>query len=164
VTRTRRHTQTMNGQQNANQYQWTQFTSNLGNRSDVEPTRNDYDDTVRFDEVEVSTPRRGATSSRDFVRRRRAIVVRFQDHPLPDHDDDDYDAAPAHHEAVARPRTRSARRSADDAAEREATAPPPVPTPRPTTKRERRSDYWIQRDDKRRTSARTFKTQQCDAD
>ena len=171
MTRTRRHTQTMNGQQNANQYQWTQFTSRLGrDRGDVEPARND-ETAVRFDDVEVSTPRRGATSTRDFERRRRAIVVRFQDprphdDATPAHDDaDDAELTPAPaHEPGARPRTRSARRAADDAAYREATAPPPAPTPTPTLKRERRSDYWVARDDKRRTSARTFKTQQCDAD
>jgi hypothetical protein len=158
--------QTMNGQQDS-KYQWTQFTSRL---DAVEPARNDETAAWRFDDVEISTPRRGATSTRDFEKRRRAIVVKFQDQrqqlqPLDTIAASEPTTAPAHHEAVARPKTRSARRAADDEAEKESTAPPPAPTPRPTLKRERRSDYWIDRDDQRRTSARTFKTQQqSDAD
>ena len=154
---------TMNGQEHENQFKWTQFSARLGCGSDGEQVRND--ETVRFDDVEISTPRRGATTTRDFERRRRALVVRFQDHRPAAVAEDEEEPTPALLlEAVERPRTRSARRAADDEAEREATAPPPAPIPRPTPKRERRSDYWVARDDKRRTSARTFKTYQDDAE
>jgi hypothetical protein len=58
------------------------------------------------------------------------------------------------HECVEKPKTRAARRAidaplteTDDAAVA------------PAMKRERRSDYWVQRDDERRNAARMFKTQ-----
>jgi hypothetical protein len=151
--------QTMNGQQDS-KYQWTQFTSRL---DAVEPARNDETAAGRFDDVEISTPRRGATSTRDFEKRRRAIVVKFQDQrqqlqPLDTIAASEPTTAPAHHEEVARPKTRSARRAADDEAEKESTARPPAPTPRPTLKRVRRNNYWVERDDQRRNAARTFKT------
>lgn len=154
---------TMNGQngqqQNENQYKWAQFSARLGG-CDRE-MRNDGGDAVnavvRFDDVEVSTPRRGATATRDFERRRlireasaAVVVVRFQE-PA-----DDEPAAMC--EPVERPRTRSARRAADEEAVREANAPAPVPIPKPTVKRVRRNDYWVARDDQRRSAARTFKS------
>jgi hypothetical protein len=152
--------QTMNGQQDS-KYQWTQFTSRLD--AAVEPARNDETAAGRFDDVDISTPRRGATSTRDFEKRRRAIVVKFQDQrqqlqPLDTIAASEPTTAPAHHEEVARPKTRSARRAADDEAEKESTARPPAPTPRPTLKRVRRNNYWVERDDQRRNAARTFKT------
>ena len=150
-----------NGQQNENQYKWAQFSSRLG---DGERRNDDDRDAVnaRFDDVEVSTPRRGATTTRDFERRQlfrataAAVVVRFHE---PAGDDAAADVADETMcEPVERPRTRSARRAADAEAEREANAPAPAPMPKPTMKRVRRNDYWVERDDKRRTSARTFKT------
>lgn len=153
-----------NGQQNENQYKWAQFSSRLG---DGERRNDDRDrDAVnaRFDDVEVSTPRRGATATRDFERRRllraatAAVVVRFQEPACDAAADVADEPAATMCEPVERPRTRSARRAADEEAEREANAPAPAPMPKPTMKRVRRNDYWVERDDKRRTSARTFKT------
>lgn len=156
----------MNGQQNKgqqqnveNQYKWTEFRARRlddGERT----TQERYD---RFDDVEVSTPRRrGATTmTREFERKQRAQIVATFQHfaaaaaaELPTTPP----VAPATHEEVERPRTRSARRAADAAAESEANAPAPAPMPKPTKKREQRSDYWINRDDQRRNAARTFKT------
>ena len=61
------------------------------------------------------------------------------------------DVKPAH-ECVQKPKTR---------AERRAVEPEQVEAPAEVlpAKRERRSDYWVQRDDERRNAARTFKTQ-----
>jgi hypothetical protein len=151
-----------NGQQQYdNQYKWAQFSARLDD--DSRERRTDGGDGVnaaaRFDDVEVSTPRRGATATREFERRRLANVVRFQDHrPVPA-------AASAAAVVVSekprpaeRPRTRSERRAADEAAEREVTAPAPAPMPKPAPKRVQRNDYWVTRDDQRRISARIFKT------
>ena len=56
------------------------------------------------------------------------------------------------HELVQKPKTR---------AERRAIEPEQVEAPAEVhpAKRERRSDYWVQRDDERRNAARSFKTQ-----
>ena len=153
-----------NGQQQYdNQYKWAQFSARIGDES-RERRMTDGGDGVmnaatRFDDVEVSTPRRGATATREFERRRLANVVRFHARrPVP---------ATASAAAVVvtekprpaeRPRTRSERRAADEAAEREVTAPAPAPMPKPAPKRVQRNDYWVTRDDQRRISARIFKT------
>jgi hypothetical protein len=57
------------------------------------------------------------------------------------------------HECVQKPKTRAERR----AIEPEQVEETPAEVRR--AKRERRSDYWVQRDDERRNAARTFKTQ-----
>jgi hypothetical protein len=152
----------MSGQQSENQFKWAQFTARRDDDNNREGRNYEGRDGVnaRFDDVEVSTPRRGATTTRAFERHRRANMVRFQDHrPVA------AAAAVAHDEPtttmcepVERPRTRSARRAADAEAEREANAPAPAPTPKAAPKRTQRSDYWVMRDDKRRISTRTFKT------
>jgi hypothetical protein len=156
---------TMNGTMNNedNKLTWTQFNARLGSGECDDAAACD----ARFYDVEISTtPRRGATTTRDFERRQRAALVvrRFQDHragavaAAVAAAAEQERNAPPRHETIERPKTRSARRAADDEAEREATAPPPAPIPTPTPKRERRSDYWITRDDQRRNAARTFKT------
>ena len=156
---------TMNGTMNNddNKLRWTQFNARLGSGECDDAAACD----ARFYDVEISTtPRRGATTTRDFERRQCAALVvrRFQDHRAAAvaaavaAAAEEERNAPPRHETIERPKTRSARRAADDEAEREATAPPPAPIPTPTPKRERRSDYWITRDDQRRNAARTFKT------
>jgi hypothetical protein len=70
---------------------------------------------------------------------------------IPAPEADTADVKPAH-ECVQKPKTRAERR-ANDAPLTE------VAVLQPVTKRERRSDYWVQRDDERRSAARTFKTQ-----
>jgi hypothetical protein len=71
--------------------------------------------------------------------------------PATDADADVKDA----HECVEKPKTRAARR----AIEPEQNETPAEETNVRPAKRERRSDYWVQRDDERRNAARTFKTQ-----
>ena len=153
----------MNGQQNKgqqqtveNQYKWTEFSARRLDDDGERTTQERYD---RFDDVEISTPRRrGATTTREFERRQRAqIVVTFQHSPAAEPPTTP-PVAPATHEEVERPRTRSARRAADAEAVSEANAPAPAPMPKPTKKRVRRNDYWVNRDDQRRNAARTFKT------
>jgi hypothetical protein len=144
-----------NGQQNENKYKWTEFRARRLD-DDGERSQERYD---RFDDVEISSPtrRRGATTTRDFERGRRAqIVVTFQHSPAAPTTPPV--AATPTREEVERPRTRSARRAADAEAVSEANAPAPAPMPKPTKKREQRNDYWVNRDDQRRNSARTFKT------
>jgi hypothetical protein len=153
----------MSGQQSENQFKWAQFTARRDDDNNRERRNDEGRDGVnaRFDDVEVSTPRRGATTTRAFERHRRAIMVRFQDHrPVPAAAAAVADDEPTTTmcEPVERPRTRSARRAADAEAEREANAPAPAPMPKPTMKRVRRNDYWVERDDKRRNAAKTFKT------
>jgi len=153
----------MNGQQNKgqqqtveNQYKWAEFRARR--LDDGERTQEIYD---RFDDVEISTPRRrGATTmTREFERRQRAqIVATFQHFAAAAEPPTTPPVAPATHEEVERPRTRSARRAADAEAVSEANAPAPAPMPKPTKKRVRRNDYWVNRDDQRRNAARTFKT------
>jgi len=145
-----------NGQQNENQYKWTEFRARRLD-DDGERSQERYD---RFDDVEISSPtrRRGATTTRAFERggRRAQIVVTFQHSPAAD--EPTTPPVTPTREEVERPRTRSARRAADAAAESEANAPAPAPMPKPTMKRVRRNDYWVERDDKRRNAAKTFKT------
>lgn len=71
-------------------------------------------------------------------------------------DTDAEDVKPAH-ECVQKPKTRAERRAIDaPIAETDVVLPATNPA---MMKRERRSDYWVQRDDKRRSAARTFKDQ-----
>jgi hypothetical protein len=58
------------------------------------------------------------------------------------------------HECVEKPKTRAARRAIDSPLTETDDA-----AVAPAMKRERRSDYWVQRDDERRNAARMFKTQ-----
>ena len=71
---------------------------------------------------------------------------------IPAPEADTADVKPAH-ECVQKPKTRAERRANDAPLTEVAVLVDPV------TKRERRSDYWVQRDDERRSAARMFKTQ-----
>ena len=71
---------------------------------------------------------------------------------IPAPEADTADVKPAH-ECVQKPKTRAERRANDAPLTEVAVLVDPV------TKRERRSDYWVQRDDERRSAARTFKDQ-----
>ena len=58
-----------------------------------------------------------------------------------------------HYEVVQKPKTRAARRAMEEAELEEDT----TPTVNPSPKLQRRNDYWVGRDSKRRGDARTFK-------
>lgn len=141
-----------NGQNGDNQISWQQFSNQIRGAENARAEyleecrskRRDEED-AKFVDVEVSTPRRQASSGPT-----RRAVVKFQL------------AAPAvveeetpttsHYEVVQKPKTRAARRAMEEAELEEDTT-----TTDPSPKRERRSDYWVERDDKRRGDARTFK-------
>ena len=155
--------QTMNGQKNGgdNQLGWQQFSNQIRQRENDRVEfleeccfNRKHEQDSKFLDVEVSTPRRQASNGSGT----RRVVVKFQL------------AAPAleeemttttttttttsHYEVVQKPKTRAARRAMEEEEEEEEDM---TPTVNPTRERERRSDYWVQQDDKRRSAARTFK-------
>ena len=149
----------MNGQngQNGgdNQLGWQQFSNQIRQRENervefLEECRFNRRDEqeAKFVDVEVSTPRRQASSGSGPTRR---AVVKFQlAAPV---EEEEMPTTTTHYDVVQKPKTRAARRAMEEAAEEEDT----TPTVNPSPKRERRSDYWVQQNDKRRSAARTFK-------
>ena len=134
-----------------NQLGWQQFSNQIRQRENervefLEECRFNRRDEqeARFVDVEVSTPRRQASSGT------RRAVVKFQ---LAAPVEEEEEAMPTHYEVVQKPKTRAARRAMEEAElEEEVTT-----TTDPSPKRERRIDYWVERDSKRRGDARTFK-------
>ena len=133
-----------------NQLGWQQFSNQIRQRENervefLEECRFNRRDEqeARFVDVEVSTPRRQASSGT------RRAVVKFQ---LAAPVEEEEEAMPTHYEVVQKPKTRAARRAMEEAELEDTT-----PTVNPSPKRERRSDYWVQQNDKRRSAARTFK-------
>lgn len=147
-----------NGLNGDNQLSWQQFSNQIRGAENARAEyleecrskRRDEED-AKFVDVEVSTPRRQASSGPT-----RRAVVKFQL------------AAPAvallapveeetpttsHYEVVQKPKTRAARRAMEEAELVEEVTTTTDPSP----KRERRIDYWVERDSKRRGDARTFK-------
>lgn len=152
-----------NDGQRLNQISWQQFSNQIRGAENARAeyleecrsNRRDEED-AKFVDVEVSTPRRSSSGGGGGGAIRRA-VVKFQLAPVA--------AAAAavavpveettsHYEVVQKPKTRAARRAMEEAEleEEEVTT-----TTQPRRERERRSDYWVDRDDKRRGDARTFK-------
>ena len=155
---------TMNGQngqgqscQNQNQINWQQFSLRERARGEFLETcrehekdnKNDAEE-AKFD-VAVSTPtsrkRAGRTGQpgekHKPVQRKVQVQVQVQEVPTTDE---------VPRELVQKAKTRAARRADDDLS----TETPDVKLP---TKRVRRSDYWVQRDDEHRSAARrTLKT------
>ncbi len=149
----------MNGQngQNGgdNQLGWQQFSNQIRQRENERVefleecrfNRRDEED-AKFVEVEVSTPRRQASSGPT-----RRAVVKFQ-LAAPAVVEEEKPTTTSHYEVVQKPKTRAARRAMEEAElEEEVTTTTTDPSP----KRERRIDYWVERDNKRRGDARTFK-------
>jgi hypothetical protein len=160
-----------NDGQRQNQISWQQFSNQIRGAENARAEyleecrskRRDEED-AKFVDVEVSTPRRQASSSSGGggggAIRRRAVVVKFQLAPavaaaaaaavvaVPVEE-----TTTSHYEVVQKPKTRAARRAMEEAELEE----DPTPTVNPSPKRERRSDYWVERDDKRRGNARIFK-------
>lgn len=148
-----------NGQNGDNQISWQQFSNQIRGAENARAeyleecrsNRRDEED-AKFVDVEVSTPRRQAIGGGSGTTRR--AVVKFQlaaasavaEVVAP------VEETTSHYEVVQKPKTRAARRAMEEAEEEDTT-----PTVNPSPKRERRSDYWVERDDKRRGDARTFK-------
>lgn len=151
-----------------NQISWQQFSSKIRGNTDEDSKRIDDEREANFD-VEVSTPKRHHHHATEMMRRR--VVVRFQNkvdvmtHPAANDNDGGASCGTAPHhrfEVVEKSKTRAARRQIDDTM-------PHIPTAAaaaadPSTKRERRSNYWIHQDDKRRHAARLFKLNALDGE
>ena len=152
-----------NGLNGDNQLSWQQFSNQIRGAENARAEyleecrskRRDEED-AKFVDVEVSTPRRQASSSSGGSGTTRRAVVKFQLAPVvaaaavvavP------VEETTSHYEVVQKPKTRAARRAMEEAElEEEVTT-----TTDPSPKRERRIDYWVERDNKRRGDARTFK-------
>lgn len=87
-------------------------------------------------------------------RQRHSPLRSIKPPAIPAINTDDADVKEAH-ECVQKPKTRAERRAIDAPL----TETDVLPATNSATKRERRSDYWVQRDDERRNAARTFKNQ-----
>lgn len=95
-----------------------------------------------------------SNAERRHQQRQRHSPLRSIKPPAIPATDADADVKEAH-ECVQKPKTRAERRAIDAPL----TETDVLPATNPAMKRERRSDYWVQRDDERRNAARTFKTQ-----
>lgn len=157
------------------QFDWRQFSEKIqretGNHqaekntaattttyNDRYPIIGDYDDDDQeepaFNKVSAN---RTTTSNAERRHHQRHSPQRSttKQHPaIPATADAAADVKPAH-ECVQKPKTRAERRAIDAPL----TETDVLPETTKATKRERRSDYWVQRDDERRNAARTFKTQ-----
>ena len=147
------------------QFYWRQSNPEQhGNPEEAEATATYYDDDSNpssippgdyYDQEEPAfnhaAANRATTSNVERRRQQRHSPLRNTNQAIPATDIDAAEVKPAH-ECVQKPKTRAERRAID--------APLTEPEVlQPVTKRERRSDYWVQRDDERRNAARTFKTQ-----
>jgi hypothetical protein len=156
-----------NGLNGDNQLSWQQFSNQIRGAENARAEyleecrskRRDEED-AKFVDVEVSTPRRQASSSSSGGNgpTRRRAVVKFQLAAAPAvallaPGEEETPTTTSHYEVVQKPKTRAARRAMEEAElEEEVTT-----TTDPSPKRERRIDYWVERDSKRRGDARTFK-------
>lgn len=149
-----------NGLNGDNQLSWQQFSNQIRG---AENARAEYleecrskrrdEEEAKFVDVEVSTPRRQASSSSGGSGTTRRAVVKFQLAAPPAVVEEEKPTTTSHYEVVQKPKTRAARRAMEEAElEEEVTT-----TTDPSPKRERRIDYWVERDSKRRGDARTFK-------
>ena len=143
-----------------NQLGWQQFSNQIRQRENQRAeeeeecrfNRKDEQD-AKFVDVEVSTPRRQASSGGGGGGgTTRRLVVKFQ-LAAPAVVEEEETPTTSHYEVVQKPKTRAARRAMEEEEEVEEV----TTTVNPTPKRERRSDYWVQRYDKRRCDARAFK-------
>jgi hypothetical protein len=150
-----------NDGQRQNQISWQQFSNQIRG---AENARAEYleecrskrrdEEEAKFVDVEVSTPRRQASSSSGGIGTTRRAVVKFQLAAPPAVVEEEKPTTTSHYEVVQKPKTRAARRAMEEA-ELEEEVTTTTTDPRP--KRERRIDYWVERDSKRRGDARTFK-------
>ena len=154
------------------QFDWRQFSEKIqretGNHqaentaatttyNDRAPIIGDYDDDQEEPAFNKASANRTTTSNAERRHHQRHSPQRSttKQHPaIPATADAAADVKPAH-ECVQKPKTRAERRAIDAPL----TETDVLPETTKATKRERRSDYWVQRDDERRNAARTFKTQ-----
>lgn len=145
------------GQAGQNQINWQQFSLRERARGEFLETCREHEkdnkkdaEEAKFD-VAVSTPtsrkRTGRTGQPAEKHKpvQRKVQVQVQEVPTTDE---------VPRELVQKAKTRAARRADDD----DLTLGTETPDAKLPTKRARRSDYWVQRDDERRSAARTLKT------
>ena len=146
--------------QRQNQISWQQFSNQIRGAENARAeyleecrsNRRDEED-AKFVDVEVSTPRRQASSSSGGSGTTRRAVVKFQLAAPAAVVEEEKPTTTSHYEVVQKPKTRAARRAMEEAELVEEVTTTTDPSP----KRERRIDYWVERDSKRRGDARTFK-------
>lgn len=149
----------------SSQFDWRQFSENIqretGNHqaenTAATTTYNHRDPIIRDYDDDQEEPAFNKASTSNAKRRHHQRHSPTKQHPaIPATTDTDADAdvKPAH-ECVHKPKTRAERRAIDAPL----TDTDVLPATTPAMKRERRSDYWVQRDDERRSAARTFKNQ-----
>ena len=154
------------GQAGQNQINWQQFSLRERARGEFLETCREHEkdnkkdaEEAKFD-VAVSTPtsrkrtgRTGRTGKPAEKHKpvQRKVQVQVQEIPTPDE---------VPRELVQKAKTRAARRADDD----ELTLSTETPDAKLPTKRMRRSDYRVQRDDERRSAARTLKTCQTETE
>ena len=153
------------------QFDWRQFSEHIqretGNHHLAENTAattttyNDHDHPMIGDYGDQEEPAfnkasANRTTTSNAERRYQQRRTPTKQHPaIPATTDTDAEVVKPAHECVQKPKTRAERRAIDaPIAETDV-----LPATNPAMKRERRSDYWVQRDDKRRSAARTFKDQ-----
>jgi hypothetical protein len=150
------------------QFDWRQFSEHIqretGNQqadntaattyNDRDPIIGDYDDDHQEPTFNKASANRTTTSNAERRHHQRHSPLRSTKPAIPATTDADADVKPAH-ECVQKPKTRAERRANDAPL----TDTDVLPATTPAMKRERRSDYWVQRDDERRSAARTFKDQ-----
>jgi hypothetical protein len=109
------------------------------------------EDEAKFD-ISVSTPRRGTQTKREPQRVRLVFERRSHqpDEELPEKNNEKA------HEEIKKPKTRAEKRAAVEE------EPTEQIEPAAPTHKERRSDYWVQRDDLRMKQARGFKLSSVD--
>jgi hypothetical protein len=146
------------GQSGQNQLKWQQFSLRERARGEFLETCREHEKDVENDaedakfDVPVSTPttsrkRTGRTGQPAEKHGPRKVQVQLQVQEVPTTDD-------VPHEQVQKAKTRAARRADDET--------PETPDVKLPTKRVRRSDYCVQRDDERRRAFRTLKARfQC---
>ena len=142
----------MSGQRQ-NQIGWQQFSIQHRNQERAgddflnESRSNARDNQDETFDIQVSTPKRARSAVKQAPTPKNARVQK------PITPETETIITEKSHEHVQKSKTRAARRAIED----EITESPTESTK--PKHRERRTDYWVQRDDKRRTAARTLKFQ-----
>jgi hypothetical protein len=140
----------MSGQRE-NQIRWQQFS--IRHRRSLEMTRDDSFEESRDNHDESFEEQTSTPKSKSRAVQKRPTTPRKARVQKPITPETETIITDNSHEHVQKSKTRAARRAIE---------PEITESPTESTKpkhRERRTDYWVQRDDKRRTAARTLKFQ-----
>lgn len=132
------------------QFAWKQFsTSHIQRENGADERLDEYDDD-NFDMEAKAVPSRASATTSKTTRQTQSKPRKIPSIVVGEANTVHQTAT---HEVVQKSKTRAARREIEPDEEETTTDVRPA-------KRERRSDYWVQQHDERRSAARTFKTQQ----